>query len=81
MNGPKVVISEQLDRTAGEWLEGRATVVRRDYLDSEALARELADADALIVRTYTRVDEALLEASPRLRVVGRAGGSGEHRSG
>jgi D-3-phosphoglycerate dehydrogenase len=37
------------------------------------LARDLAQADALIVRSATRVDAALLEAAPRLRAVARAG--------
>ena len=40
-------------------------------LDSAADA--LAEAEALIVRSETRVDAALLERAPRLRVVGRAG--------
>lgn len=39
----------------------------------EALAAALADADALVVRSATRVTAALLEHAPRLRVVGRAG--------
>jgi len=43
-------------------------VLRRD----ELLAR-LADADALIVRNRTRVDEPLLAAASRLSVVGRLG--------
>ena len=34
---------------------------------------ELADADALVVRSRTRVDPSLLNHAPRLRVVGRAG--------
>lgn len=34
---------------------------------------ELARASALVVRTYTNVDEALLARAPLLRVVGRAG--------
>ena len=37
------------------------------------LAAELADADALVVRSAVQVDEALLEAAPKLRVIGRAG--------
>jgi D-3-phosphoglycerate dehydrogenase len=37
------------------------------------LAAELASADALIVRSATRVTSELLEQAPRLRVVGRAG--------
>jgi D-3-phosphoglycerate dehydrogenase len=40
---------------------------------ADALRRELADADALVVRSATRVTPELLEAAPRLRVVGRAG--------
>jgi D-3-phosphoglycerate dehydrogenase len=47
-------------------------------LDAAALAEalragRLAGADALIVRTYTKVNTALLEGAPRLRVVGRGG--------
>jgi D-3-phosphoglycerate dehydrogenase / 2-oxoglutarate reductase len=39
----------------------------------EKLLAELKEADALLVRSATRVDAALLEAAPRLQVVGRAG--------
>ena len=39
----------------------------------EALLGELADADALLVRSATKVTAALLEQAPKLRVVGRAG--------
>src|SRR5712692_9851253 len=38
-----------------------------------SIAAELADADALIIRSATRADAALLDAAPRLRVIGRAG--------
>src|SRR5437879_12558024 len=38
-----------------------------------ALAAELAGADALVVRSATRVTDELLEQAPRLRVIGRAG--------
>ena len=37
------------------------------------LAAELATADALVVRSATRVTDELLSKAPRLRVVGRAG--------
>ncbi len=37
------------------------------------LAAELADADALVVRSAVQVDAALLAAAPKLRVIGRAG--------
>lgn len=38
-----------------------------------SLPSEIANADGLVVRSATKVTAALLEAAPRLRVVGRAG--------
>src|SRR5215472_14576107 len=38
-----------------------------------ALAKELADADGLVVRSATNLTAKLLEDAPKLRVVGRAG--------
>jgi D-3-phosphoglycerate dehydrogenase len=37
------------------------------------LAAELADADALVVRSAVQADSKLLESAPKLRVIGRAG--------
>ena len=37
------------------------------------LETELAEADALVVRSAVQVDAKLLEAAPKLRVIGRAG--------
>ena len=37
------------------------------------LEKELAEADALVVRSAVQVDARLLEAAPKLRVIGRAG--------
>ena len=37
------------------------------------LEAELADADALVVRSAVQVDGKLLESAPKLRVIGRAG--------
>jgi D-3-phosphoglycerate dehydrogenase / 2-oxoglutarate reductase len=41
--------------------------------DKESLARELADADAIVVRSATFVDAAVMQKAPKLRVIGRAG--------
>jgi len=38
-----------------------------------SLASELAEADALVVRSATRVTDELLSQARRLRVIGRAG--------
>jgi len=47
-------------------------VVTPDQIKS-GLPSELADADALVVRSAVQVDAALLESAPKLRVIGRAG--------
>src|ERR1700753_3606821 len=39
----------------------------------DGLAKELKDADGLVVRSAVQVDDALLEHAPKLRVIGRAG--------
>src|ERR1700733_7461611 len=38
-----------------------------------SLPSELADADALVIRSATKATAALLEKAPKLRVIGRAG--------
>jgi len=47
-------------------------VVTPDQI-KKGLAAELADADALVVRSAVQVDAKLLESAPKLRVIGRAG--------
>jgi D-3-phosphoglycerate dehydrogenase len=47
-------------------------VVTADQIKN-GLAAELADADALVVRSAVQADAKLLEAAPKLRVIGRAG--------
>jgi len=66
------------DRVSPEGLEpllGDARfVVELGYdWDDERFEAALETADAVIVRSGTRVDEAFLEKAPRLKVVGRAG--------
>jgi D-3-phosphoglycerate dehydrogenase len=46
-------------------------IVTADQIAS--LPAELADADALIVRSAVQADAALLAAAPKLRIIGRAG--------
>src|SRR5689334_21238023 len=40
--------------------------------DKQTLARELPDADAIVVRSATFVDAAVMAKAPKLRVIGRA---------
>lgn len=48
------------------------TVITHEQIKN-GLPAELADADALIVRSAVQVDAALLDHAPKLRVIGRAG--------
>ncbi|MEX2671268.1 MAG: NAD(P)-dependent oxidoreductase [Phycisphaeraceae bacterium] len=74
MNAPhKIVLSEHLDTVCADWLAERSQLVRAPLTDAPRLDAELSDADGLIVRTYTQVDQTLLDRAPKLRVVGRAG--------
>lgn len=69
---PTFLIAETLDDEAAAWLGERGDVAWCRH-DDDGFDAALAAADALIVRTYTRVDGELLGKAPRLRVVGRAG--------
>ncbi|MDX1565560.1 MAG: NAD(P)-dependent oxidoreductase, partial [Phycisphaeraceae bacterium] len=69
----KVILSEHLDEEAADWLAERVQLVRCSPDDPAQWQAELQEAEGLVVRTYTRVDTALLAAAPKLRVVARAG--------
>ena len=47
-------------------------------LEPSILHREIADADALVIRTAGVVDAALMDAGPRLKVIGRHGVGYDH---
>lgn len=67
-----VLQTEELDPAASDWLAERADL-RRCSPDEPGFADLLAEADALVVRTYTIVNEAMLAKAPKLRAVARAG--------
>ena len=69
---PLVIQTEDLDPICVEWLSERAEVVRCFHTDPR-FPELLKRAEGLVVRTYTRVDDALLAGAPNLKVVGRAG--------
>ncbi len=69
-----VLITDNVDSQCVDILlqEGFEVVFRPDMPRDEVIA-ELPSADALIVRSRTRVDAELLHAGKRLKIVGRAG--------
>ena len=67
----KIVVADPISERGLELLRQPGWNVAQP--SKNALEPEMEDADALIVRSATRVTAALLEKAPRLRVVGRAG--------
>jgi glyoxylate reductase len=68
----KVVVSARLPGRVAEILAGHTLVTPvgdEAQLPRERIVRELGDAEGLLALLSLRVDEALLEAAPRLRVV------------
>ena len=70
---PTIIVTEGLEETPLAWLKANAHVVEIKWTQTEALHAALAQADGLIVRTYTKVNDDLLKHGGKLRVVGRAG--------
>ena len=70
---PVVVIAEVLAASCAEHLQETCEVVETAGEPRYRLLERLADAEGLVVRSGTRVDSELMDAAPRLRVVGRAG--------
>ncbi len=70
---PLVVQTEELEPSAAAWLGHRCELMVYPCERLKTLNGELSAAQGMVVRTYTRVDAALLEHLPALQVVGRAG--------
>lgn len=69
---PLVVRTEHLDAGAEAWLAERCEMVHA-AVDAPAFGDLAPTLAGLVVRTYTIVDESLLDRLPALRVVARAG--------
>jgi D-3-phosphoglycerate dehydrogenase len=71
----KIVVADDLPASALDLLSAEAgwIVDARAGRAPAALAADVADADALLVRSATKVDARVLEAAARLRIVARAG--------
>ncbi len=69
----KIVVCEAYSDAALEHLRRVGEVTHLNRPGEHELSTALADADALLVRTYTGVTQRILDAAPRLKVVGRGG--------
>lgn len=73
MPAPIVLVTEELSPAGIAQLEAGFEVRYADGSDRARLLAALADADAVIVRSATKIDAEAIAHAPRLRVVGRAG--------
>lgn len=69
----KVLVAEKIADAGIELLAQGFDVDMAIGVDRSELEARIADASALIVRSATTVDAALIAAGPKLRVIGRAG--------
>jgi D-3-phosphoglycerate dehydrogenase len=67
----KVIVADKISERGVELLKQTGWNVVQTT--KETVGGELADADALIVRSATKVTSPLMDKAPKLRVVGRAG--------
>ena len=71
----KIVLAEKVSPATLAILQKEHgwNVVTADQIAPGGLPAELADADALIVRSAVQADATLLASAPKLRIIGRAG--------
>jgi D-3-phosphoglycerate dehydrogenase len=70
----KIVVADDLPASALDLLRAEGwNVDARAGRAPEQLAVDLADADAIVVRSATKVTAPLIQAAPKLRVIARAG--------
>jgi len=68
-----VLVTEGSDPKPLQWLRDRAEVIEVSFDAEPAFSEALAQANGMVVRTYTKVNDALLDRAPNLKVVGRGG--------
>lgn len=69
----RILITDGLHDTGLNILERESDVVVKNAISADDLAKEIKDFDALIVRSRTIVTRQIMEAAPKLKVIGRAG--------
>ncbi|WP_394552452.1 phosphoglycerate dehydrogenase [Agromyces sp. MMS24-JH15] len=73
MSKPVVLIAEELSPATVDALGPDFEIRNVDGTDRPALLSALADANAILVRSATKVDAEAIAAAPKLQVVARAG--------
>ena len=70
----KILVADDLPASAVDLLRNEGWEIdARTGRSPEQLATDITDADAIVVRSATRVTSALIAAAPKLRAIARAG--------
>jgi len=69
----KVLVTDSIDKAGVELLEEIAEVEVETGLPPEELKKRIRDADALMIRSATKVTADVIDAAKKLKVIGRAG--------
>ncbi len=70
----KVLLLDNVDPVSAEILSERGIEAKVfGKISAEELHKEISDADGIVVRSATKVDDALMEKARKLRFIGRAG--------
>ncbi len=70
---PKVLVSDPIDQVGIDILSQVAQVDVKTSLTPEELVQIIPAYDALMIRSGTRVTQAIIEAGSQLKIIGRAG--------
>lgn len=69
----KVLVNDGIDPAGKKMLEDAGIIVDTTNIPQDELPAKLKDYDAICVRSATKVRQALIDASPGLKLIGRGG--------
>ncbi|HEV2905367.1 MAG TPA: hypothetical protein VGW32_09975, partial [Pyrinomonadaceae bacterium] len=74
MSAQRVLVADDVSDSGLQPLRDAGfEIEKRTGLSAAELQSVIAECDGLVVRSETKVSSALMDAAPRLRVIGRAG--------
>jgi D-3-phosphoglycerate dehydrogenase len=69
----RVFLYEDMHRAGKDLLAKKAELVMASSLDEDTLVNQVKDVDAIIIRANGKVTARIMDAAPRLKIVGRHG--------
>lgn len=69
----RVLLFEEMHKIGTDLLAEKADLIYAPSLDEDKLIEQVADVDALVIRANGAVSARLMDAAPRLKVIGRHG--------